>query len=77
VLAVLAVLATAIVAGSAGAAPPNDPYFGLQWGIQQTNADEAWATSTGAPSPHGTHVAGIAAAVEERTLGWASVRDFP
>jgi subtilisin family serine protease len=123
VLAVLAVLATAILAGSAGAAPPNDPYFGLQWGIQQINADEAWATSTGAgqviavvdagvdlshpdlqgkllpgatftgcadngpcgngdwrsgnttgaPSPHGTHVAGIAAAVTGNGVGIAGV----
>ena len=48
VFAVLAVLTMAAVAGSAAAAPPNDPYFGLQWGIQQINADEAWTTSAGA-----------------------------
>jgi subtilisin family serine protease len=123
VLAALAVLALATIAGTAGAAAPNDPYFGLQWGIQQINADEAWTTSTGAgqviaivdagvdlshpdlqaklvpgatftgcatsgpcgngdwrsgntngaPSPHGTHVAGIAAAVTGNGVGVAGV----
>jgi subtilisin family serine protease len=112
-----------VVATSASAAPPNDPYFGLQWGIQQMNADEAWTTSTGAgqvigvvdagvdlghpdlsgkllagatftgcanngpcgngdwrsgntdgaPSPHGTHVAGIAAAITGNGVGIAGV----
>ena len=123
VLAALAVLVLVTVAGTAAAAPPNDPYFGLQWGIQQINADEAWTTSTGsgqviavvdagvdlshpdlqgkllpgatftgcatngpcgngdwrsgntsgAPSPHGTHVAGIAAAVTGNGIGVAGV----
>jgi serine protease len=122
-LAGLAVLVLVTVAGTAAAAPPNDPYFGLQWGIQQINADEAWGTSTGsgqviaivdagvdlshpdlqgkllpgatftgcatngpcgngdwrsgnttgAPSPHGTHVAGIAAAVTGNGIGVAGV----
>jgi serine protease len=123
VLAVFAALTIAAVAGTAAAAPPNDPYFGLQWGIQQINADEAWTTSTGAgqiiavvdsgvdlnhpdlkaklvpgatfsgcalngpcgngdwksgnttdpPSPHGTHVAGIAAAITGNGVGVAGV----
>jgi serine protease len=111
-------------AAPAGAAAPNDQYFGLQWSIQQINADEAWTTSTGAgqviavvdagvdlshpdlqgklvpgatfsgcataangcgngdwrsapsagtPSPHGTHVAGIAAAVTGNGIGIAGV----
>jgi serine protease len=122
-LAALAALSLALTAGSAGAAPPNDTYFGLQWGIQQINADEAWTTSTGAgqviavvdsgvdlshpdlqaklvagatftgcatngpcgngdwesgntndaPSPHGTHVAGIAAATTGNGVGVAGV----
>jgi subtilisin family serine protease len=122
VLGVIVVLFVAFGA-TASAAPPNDPYFGLQWGIQQINADEAWATSTGsgqviavvdagvdlnhpdlkakllpgatftgcatngpcgngdwqsgnttgAPSPHGTHVAGIAAAITGNGVGVAGV----
>jgi subtilisin family serine protease len=119
----LGVLALAL-AGGAGAAAPNDQYFGLQWGIQQINADEAWTTSTGKrqviaivdagvdlthpdlksklvagatftgcadapngcgngdwksapdagpPSPHGTHVAGIAAATTGNGIGIAGV----
>jgi subtilisin family serine protease len=110
------------LAAPAGAAAPNDQYFGLQWGLQQINADEAWTTSTGAgqviavvdagvdlshpdlqgklvagatvsdcasnangcgngdwrsapaagtPSPHGTHVAGIAAAATGNGIGIA------
>ena len=112
-----------VFSATAAAAPPNDPYFGLQWGIQQINADEAWATSTGAgqviaivdagvdldhpdlaakllpgatftgcakngpcgngdwqsgntsgaPSPHGTHVAGIASAITGNGVGVAGV----
>jgi len=123
VLAVFAALTLAAAVGTAAAAPPNDPYFGLQWGIQQINADEAWTTSTGSgqvvaivdsgvdlnhpdlrakllpgatftgcatngpcgsgdwrsgntsdpPSPHGTHVAGIAAAVTGNGVGVAGV----
>ena len=119
ILLAVALLALALV-GSAGAAP-NDPYFGLQWGLEQVNADEAWTQSTGAgevvaivdsgvdlthpdlraklvpgatftgcaangpcgsgdwesgnttgpPSPHGTHVAGIAAAVTNNGVGVA------
>jgi subtilisin family serine protease len=123
VLAVFAALTIAVVAGTAAAAAPNDPYFGLQWGIQQINADEAWTTSTGAgqiiavvdagvdlnhpdlqaklipgatftgcaangpcgngdwksgntkdaPSLHGTHVAGIAAAITGNGVGIAGI----
>jgi hypothetical protein len=40
VLGVIVVLFVAL-GSTASAAPPNDPYFGLQWGIQQINADEA------------------------------------
>jgi serine protease len=122
VLLFLAAVAAVVVATTAGAAP-NDPYFGLQWGILQINADKAWTTSTGAgqviavvdtgvdlnhpdlkaklvagatfsgcagngpcgtgdwksgntsdpPSPHGTHVAGIAAAVTGNGIGVAGV----
>jgi serine protease len=122
VFAVLAIFTVAALGGSATAAPPNDPYFGLQWGIQQIKADQAWTTSTGTgqviavvdagvdlthpdlqaklvagatftgcptascgngdwksgnttdpPSPHGTHVAGIAAAVTGNGAGIAGV----
>ena len=109
--------------GTTAAAPPNDPYFSLQWGVTQIHADQAWATSTGAgqviavvdagldlshpdlqakllpgatftgcatngpcgngdwqsapsagtPSPHGTHVAGIAAAITGNGIGIAGV----
>jgi len=38
----------AVLAGTAAAAPTNDPLYPKQWGLQQINADEAWATSTGA-----------------------------
>ena len=113
-----------LLAGTAGAASTSDPLFPQQWGLQQINADEAWATSTGAgqviavvdtgvdlthpdlqgklvpgatftgcassasgcgngdwqsapsagtPSPHGTHVAGIAAAVTNNGIGVAGV----
>lgn len=104
----------------------SDPYFGLQWGIRQINAEQAWATSTGKSQviaildtgvdlghpdlrskivkgatftgcadtgpcgngdwksgtpeaqaegfhPHGTHVAGIAAAVTDNGAGIAGV----
>jgi subtilisin family serine protease len=119
-LAVLALLAVA----PASAAAPSDQYFGLQWSLQQINADEAWTTSTGVgqvigivdsgvdlshpdlqgklvpgttfsgcagdangcgngdwksapsagtPSPHGTHVAGIAAAATGNGIGIAGV----
>ena len=117
---VLAVAASA----PAGTGAPNDTYYGLQWGIQQLNADDAWATSTGQGQviavldtgvdlthpdlkgklvrgatfvscpkepngcgngswldkekwedahPHGTHVAGIAAATTGNGLGIAGV----
>ena len=122
VLGVVMFLAVAL-GGTTAAAPPNDPYFSLQWGISQIHADQAWATSTGAgqviavvdagvdlshpdlqakllpgatftgcatngpcgngdwrsalsagtPSPHGTHVAGIAAAITGNGVGIAGV----
>jgi subtilisin family serine protease len=106
-----------------GATTANDEYYGLQWGIQQINADEAWSTSTGSRQviavvdtgvdlthpdlksklvrgatfrgcaekpngcgngswldgdqalvhPHGTHVAGIAAATTNNRIGVAGV----
>jgi len=109
--------------GTTAAAPPNDPYFGLQWNLRQIRADQAWATSTGTgqviaivdagvdlgqpdlqgkllpgatfsgcattgpcgngdwrsgntagtPSPHGTHVAGIAAADTGNGVGISGV----
>src|SRR5688500_16395990 len=117
-----ATLALSLALAPAAAAQSNDQYFGLQWGLQQVNAPEAWGTSTGAaqtiaivdsgvdlahpdlaskidggitftgcatnpngcgngdwesapgagpPSPHGTHVAGIAAAVTNNGTGVA------
>ncbi len=120
-----AALSTAALgaAGTAQAAVPNDPHFGLQWGPKQVHAPEAWGTSTGsgatiaivdsgvdldhpdlagkivggntfidcgssgcgngdwesggkaagAPDPHGTHVAGIAAATTNNGVGVAGV----
>ncbi len=124
VLFVVLGLAALLVTQAAAATAPNDPYYGLQWGIQQINADEAWTTSTGRgqviavvdsgvdlehpdlkkklvqgatftgcattpngcgngdwesgntvdpPSPHGTHVAGIAAASTGNGVGIAGV----
>ena len=119
---VLLVAAAALALAAPGAtATSDDTHFGLQWGIQQVNADEAWATSTGSgqviavvdtgvdlshpdlqaklvpgatftgcaesgpcgngdwesgsgePHPHGTHVAGIAAAVTGNGSGIAGV----
>ncbi|CAA9520618.1 MAG: hypothetical protein AVDCRST_MAG30-3019 [uncultured Solirubrobacteraceae bacterium] len=119
------ILATAAAFGAAGtahAAVPNDPHFGLQWGPKQVHAPAAWGTSTGAgatiaivdsgvdldhpdlagkiaggatfidckrscgngdwesggkaagaPDPHGTHVAGIAAAATNNGTGIAGV----
>jgi serine protease len=118
-------LATAVLAWtSAATAATSDPYFGLQWSLQQLRAEPAWSTSTGAgqviavvdtgvdlthpdlagklvpgatftgcankpagcgngdwksgsssgaPSPHGTHVAGIAAAATNNGIGIAGV----
>jgi len=119
-----AALSTALLgaAGSAQAAVPNDPLFGLQWGPKQVRAPQAWGTSTGsgatiaivdsgvdldhpdlarkivggatfvdcktscgngdwesggqaagAGDPHGTHVAGIAAAATDNGTGMAGV----
>jgi hypothetical protein len=42
------VLALALAPAAAAQSTPNDQYFGLQWGQQQINSPEAWATSTGA-----------------------------
>jgi subtilisin family serine protease len=118
---VCAVLA-AFLASAATAATTNDPYSGLQWGLDQIRAQQAWATSEGrgqviaivdsgvdldhpdlrrklvrgatftgcaetpegcgngdwesgnttaASSPHGTHVAGIAAASTGNRVGVA------
>ena len=117
-------LAAVALPASVSAATTNDPRYGQQWGIQQINADEAWATSTGAGQviavldtgvdlqhpdlagklvagttftgcpndpngcgsgswldgepfatahPHGTHVAGIAAAATDNGAGIAGV----
>jgi subtilisin family serine protease len=118
----LVLAAAFVVAVPTAAAAPNDQYFGLQWGLDQINAPQAWTASTGAaqviaivdtgvdlshpdlqaklvpgatftgcassangcgngdwrsapsagaPSPHGTHVAGIAAAATGNTSGVA------
>ncbi|HZS13425.1 MAG TPA: S8 family serine peptidase [Candidatus Dormibacteraeota bacterium] len=50
---VMAVAAAVIPAGAlAVSATPNDPYFGVQWGLHgspaSTNANQAWCASTGA-----------------------------
>ena len=120
---VVSVLLFITFGAPASGAAPNDPYFGLQWGIQQINGDEAWSTSTGTgqviaivdagvdlnhpdlkakllpgatftgcatngpcgngdwksgnttgtPSPHGTHVAGIASAITGNGVGISGV----
>src|SRR4051812_11961415 len=121
--ALVAALAFAVAAGSAGATT-NDTYSSRQWALGQIHAEQAWATSTGAgqviavvdagvdlthpdlsaklvpgatftgcptapngcgngdwrsgnttdpPSPHGTHVAGIAAATANNGIGIAGV----
>ena len=121
-LAAVLALSLALAPAASAQTTPNDQYFGLQWGQQQINSPEAWATSTGAgqtiaivdsgvdldhpdlaskidggitftgcakdpngcgngdwesapragtPSPHGTHVAGIAAAVTGNGTGVA------
>ena len=44
-----AALALSVVAAApAGAAPPNDPLYGAQWGPKQVRAEQAWGTSRGA-----------------------------
>lgn len=122
ILAATLLTAALGAAGTAQAADPNDPYFGLQWGPKQVHAPAAWGTSTGAgatiaivdtgidldhpdlagqiiggatfidckqscgngdwdsggeaagaPHPHGTHVAGIAAAATNNGTGIAGV----
>ena len=48
-LATLATLGLTVVAAApAGAAPPNDPLYGQQWGPKQVRAEQAWARSRGA-----------------------------
>lgn len=122
--ALLAAVSALVLAlpGTASAATPNDPLYGLQWGPKQVRAEQAWATSrgagaviaivdsgvdlshpdlagklvagatfagcekvscgngdwttgkdAGAPDPHGTHVAGIAAAATGNGIGIAGV----
>ena len=44
----LSLSALALAAAPAGAAAPNDPLYGKQYGPQQVHAPAAWATSTGA-----------------------------
>lgn len=119
---VAAGLALVLATSALGATGTNDPYGGLQWGLDQLRAPQAWATSTGSgqviavvdsgvdlshpdlsakliagatftgcaaqpngcgngdwesgnttdpPSPHGTHVAGIAAAATGNAVGIA------
>ena len=40
--------AAALTLAAPAAAAPNDTYYGKQWGPKQINAEQAWATSTGA-----------------------------
>jgi subtilisin family serine protease len=118
-LTLVAAFATTLAlvpAATAASTAPNDEYIGLQWGLDQINAVEAWSTSTGdgqviaivdsgvdrshedlaakivggatfvgcaderngcgngdwdGGHPHGTHVAGIAAAVTDNGIGIA------
>jgi subtilisin family serine protease len=117
-LSVLTALAATLALMPAALASTSDPYRDLQWGLDQINAEEAWATSTGdgqviaivdsgidlthedlaskivggatfsgcadqpngcgngdwdGEDPHGTHVAGIAAAVTDNGVGIAGV----
>jgi subtilisin family serine protease len=46
--AAIIALTLALAPAAAAQSVPNDEYFGLQWGQQQVNTPEAWATSTGA-----------------------------
>jgi subtilisin family serine protease len=115
-LSAFAVTLALVPAAGASTATPSDEHFGLQWGLQQVNAPQAWATATGAGQriaivdsgvdlshpdlrgkiaggatfvdcgpgqqscgngdwdggdPHGTHVAGIAAAATDNGIGIA------
>jgi serine protease len=121
---VLACALLVVVLPTAASAATSDPLWADQWGLDQINAEQAWATSTGAgqviaivdsgvdlthpdlaaklvagatfsgcanqangcgngdwesgntsdaPSPHGTHVAGIAAAITNNGVGVAGV----
>ncbi len=121
---VLACALLVVALPTAASAATSDPLFAEQWGLNQINAEQAWATSTGAgqviaivdsgvdlshpdlaaklvpgatftgcatqpngcgngdwesgntsdpPSPHGTHVAGIAAAITNNGAGIAGV----
>jgi subtilisin family serine protease len=119
-LATLAMTIALVPAATAATTAPNDEHFDLQWGLDQINAVDAWATSTGEGQtiaivdsgidlshpdlaskivggatfvgcaddangcgngdwrsdggdgdPHGTHVAGIAAAVTDNGIGIA------
>lgn len=117
-LLTLALIVVFVQPSGAATVSADDQYYGLQWGLQQINASQAWATSTGAGQtiaivdsgidlshpdlrdkivggatfvdcgrgqqvcgdgdwgggdPHGTHVAGIAAAATGNGIGIAGV----
>ncbi len=44
-VAVILVLSALVAQATAATTATNDPYFSLQWGIQQINADEAGTAS--------------------------------
>jgi serine protease len=46
-LGAVAILGVLVAQATAATSAPNDPLYAKQWGIQQINADEAWAISKG------------------------------
>ena len=47
---VVGLAATSLAGASTAQSATNDPFYGQLWGLQQVNAEEAWARTTGAGS---------------------------